>query len=115
MRIEPSHGVHPVFSSWLERRRDRMRAQMQAIDEERFDDLADLLGEDEEDRPPTPQSEGERQEYRRMLADSQELAARLAEIRGRLLAELKDVERRQGHVLPRDGRSGRGGSLDGYL
>jgi len=115
MRIEPAHGVHPVFSSWLERRRKRMQAQMQAIDEERFEDLVQLLDEEDDDRPPTLRSEGEREEYRRMLADSEALTARLAQIRSRLLTELRDVERRQGRAMPRDGRSTRGGSLDGYL
>lgn len=115
MRIDPAHSVHPVFSSWLERRRTRMRKQMQAIDEERFDTLVELIGEDDADRPPAPQTEREREEYRQMLADSEALTTRLAEIRSRLLSELRDVERRQGGFMPRQNRSSRGGSLDGYL
>lgn len=92
-----------------------MRAQLAAIDEERFDDLVELIGADHEDRPPAPQSEAEREQYRQMLADSEALASRLTEIRSRLLVELRDVERRQTRVAPRERRSTRGGSLDGYL
>jgi len=115
VRVEPSASVHPVFGSWLERRRRRMRAQMDAIEDERFDALVALIEEEDQDRPPTPRGEHEEEAYRRMLADSESLTVRLAEIRGRLLGELRDVERRQGLAIPRETRSRRGGSLDGYI
>lgn len=115
MHIHPIGHVHPAFGSWLERRRKRMEAQLSALDDERFDDLAVLIGADDEDRPPQPRSEAEREEYRRMLDDSRRLTERLAMVRSRILDELKDIERRQVRSVPVERRSGRGGALDGYL
>jgi hypothetical protein len=115
MYIHPSSHVHPVFGSWLERRKRRIDAQITAIEEERFGDLVELIGADEEDRPPEPRSEAEREEYRRMLEDSRNLTERLIRVRGRLLEELRTIDRRRQHALPVERRSGRGSSLDGYL
>jgi len=115
MNISPVGRIHPAFGSWLERRRERMEAQMSALTDERYGDLAVLISDDDEDRPPNPESESERQEYRRMLKESLQLSERLALVRGQLLEELKDVDRRQGAALPIERRSSRGGSLDGYL
>lgn len=115
MNVQPIGRVHPAFESWLERRRRRIDAQMSAIDEERYGDLVELIGADDEDRPPEPRSEAEREEYRRMLADSRRLTERLLRVRGRLLEELRNVERRRMHAPPREQRSSRGTALDGYL
>lgn len=115
MHIHPIGQVHPAFGSWLERRRKRMEAQLSALEEERFEDLAVLIGADDEDRPPEPRSPAERDEYRRMLDDSRRLTERLAMVRSRILEELKDLERRQVRSAPIERRSGRGGTLDGYL
>jgi hypothetical protein len=115
MNINPVSRVHPGFGSWIERRRKRMEAQLSALEEERYGDLAVLIGDDDQDRPPDPESETERDEYRRMLKESIQLSARLALVRGRLLEELKDVERMQQNAGPVERRSSRGGSLDGYL
>lgn len=115
MRVEPTASVHPVFSSWLERRRERMRAQMQALDDERFEDLVGLLDEEAADPPPPPGTDEERAEYEKMLASGEELTRRLADLRSKVLVELRGVERRQGRTLPNQGRSRRGGSLDGYV
>lgn len=91
-----------------------MRAQKQALDDERFDDLVGLLDEEAEDPPPPPSNDQERGEYEEMLAGSEELVRRLAELRSEMLVEIRGVERRQGRSLPNQGRSRRGGSLDGY-
>lgn len=116
MHIQPTNQVHPVFGSWLERRKRRMEAQLTALNEERYSDLVDLLGADDEDRPPEPRSDAEREEYRRMLEESRQLSERLIRVRGRLLEELRDVDRRRRQYSPpSERRSGRGGSLDGYL
>lgn len=92
-----------------------MEAQLTALDDERFDELAILIGSDDEDRPPQPRSEAEREEYRRMLEDSRVLTERLASVRRRLLEELRDIERGRVRSAPIERRSARGGSLDGYL
>lgn len=115
MSIQPVGSVHPAFARWIERRRQRVAAQVEAIGDERFGDLARLIEDDDQDRPPDPQNEEERAELERMLADSRDLASRMAKVRARLLVELRDVERKQvsGHVEER--RSERGGVLDGYL
>ena len=115
MHIQPTNHVHPVFGSWLERRKRRMDAQLTALDEERYGDLVELIGADDEDRPPEPRSEAEREEYRRMLDESLALSERLVRVRGRLLEELRTIDRRRLHAPPMERRSGRGGSLDGYL
>ncbi len=115
MRVEPTSGVHPVFSSWLERRRSRMQAQMEALHEERFEDLVGLLDEEAEDPPPPPRNDHERGEYEEVLASSEELTRKLSDARSRVLVELRSVERRQGRSLPNVGRSRRGGALDGYV
>ena len=115
MRVEPASGVNPVFSSWLERRRARMQAQMHALEDERFEDLVGLLDQEAEDPPPHPRSDQERSEYERMLAGSEELTRKLADMRSRVLLELRSVERRQGRSLHHQGRSRRGAALDGYV
>lgn len=115
MRVEPASGVHPVFSSWLERRRERVRAQLQALEDERFEDLVGLLDEEAADPPPRPRSEQERSEYEEVLSGSEELTRRLTDVRSRILLELRSVERRQGRSLPHQGRSRRGAALDGYV
>ena len=115
MQIQPTNRVHPVFGSWLERRRRRMEAQLSALDEERYGDLVELIGAEEEDRPPEARSEAEREEYRRMAEESRRLTERLIRVRGRLLEELRSIDRRRRHAPPSERRSARGGSLDGYL
>ena len=115
MSVNPVGGIPPSFGSWVERRRERIQAQLSALDDERFNDLATLIDADDEDRPPEPESEEDEREYRKMLADSEDLVRRLAKIRGRLLIELRDVERQQVSGPISESRRGRGGSLDGYL
>ena len=112
---QPVGGPHPAFESWLERRRKRIQAQMSALDEERYHDLVHLIGGDDEDRPPEPRTAAERDEYRRMLEDSRKLTERMLRVRGKILEELRDMERRRQRLLPGSNRSSRGGSLDGYL
>ena len=116
MNVNPVGGVHPAFGTWLERRRQRMEAQMSAIEEERYHDLVDLLDSEQDDRPPQPRSDREREQYRQMLRDQEKLAVRLVQVRRRLLGELRDVERKQASAsLEARSRSSLGGSLDGYL
>jgi hypothetical protein len=115
MNIHPTQGLQPAFASWIVRRRKRIEAQMNALDASRFEELADLIEQEDRDRPPPPQSEAEEEEYRRMLRESEELAARLADIRGHLLVELRDIERQQVRGQIGENRSLRGGSLDGYV
>lgn len=88
---------------------------MQAVDEERFEDLMGLLDEEAADPPPSPRDDAERAEYEEMLASSEELTRKLADLRSQILVELRGVERRQGRSLPNQGRSRRGGALDGYV
>ena len=115
MQVQPIGGPHPAFASWLDRRRKRIRAQMAALDEERYRDLVHLISADHEDRPPPPLSAAERDEYRQMLDDSRQLTERLLRVRGRLLEELRDVERRRRGAPPPERKRSLGGSLDGYL
>ncbi|MEM7416451.1 MAG: hypothetical protein AAF389_13185 [Gemmatimonadota bacterium] len=104
-----------VFGTWLERRRAQIKEQLSALEEERYGDLVDLITMDEADRPPPPRSERERQEFEQMLADSRELTERLIKVRGKILEELRGIERRRVMPSPRERRSERGRSLDGYL
>jgi hypothetical protein len=115
MNVNPVGGVHPAFDSWLERRRQRMQAQLAALDAERFGDLADLLDRDRDDRPPAFRRESDREQYRQMLREQEKLVERLALVRRRLLMEIKDVERQQVSGVAQDRVRSLGGSLDGYL
>ena len=115
MNVDPVGGVHPAFESWLERRRQRMRAQLAALEAEQFGHLAELLDRELDDRPPGPRKEGEREQYRQMLKEQEKLVERLAEVRRRLLTELKDVERQQVAGSMHERTRSLGGSLDGYL
>ncbi len=115
MQVQPVNGMHPPFARWIERRRQRMQAQVEALDAERFDDLAQLIDADDEDRPPPATTDEERDEYRRMLMESRELSNRMAEIRSRLLGELRDVERKQVRGPIGEKRSHRGRAVDGYM
>lgn len=115
MNVNPVGGVHPAFEAWLHRRRQRMRAQLSALEDERYHDLIDLLDVDTDDRPPDPGSEWERREYRRMLRDQEELGLKLVEMRARLLSELRDVQRMKVAGASAERTRALGGSLDGYL
>ena len=115
MNVSPIGSVHPSFGRWLERRRERMLQQLNAIDEERFHDLARLIDDDHDDPPPQPRSRAEHEEYKQMLEENEHLVRRLAQIRSRLLIELRDVEREQVKGAVPERRRSLGGSLDGYL
>ena len=39
MNVNPVSGLHPTFGSWLERRRERLQAQLMALEEDRFGDV----------------------------------------------------------------------------
>ncbi|MEQ1855318.1 MAG: hypothetical protein ABL963_02555 [Longimicrobiales bacterium] len=115
MNVSPIGGVPSSFEAWLDRRRARVRAQTEALDDGRFADLAELIGHDGDDRPPPPQNEFEREEYRRVLREHEQFAQRMAQMRRRILIELRDVERQR--VTGPLGQPHRalGGSLDGYV
>lgn len=116
MSVSPVRSADPVFGSWLDRRRASVEAQMKALEEERYGDLVALITKEDEDRPPPPPtSMGEREAYQQVLTDSRELTERMLKVRGRILEELRGIERRRSAPLPSERRSGRGGSLDGYL
>lgn len=115
MYVSPVRATDPVFGSWIERRRARIKAQLAALEEERYADLVELITTADEDRPPPPRSELERREYQQMLADSRELTERLIRVRGKVLEELRGIERRRVIPSPRERRSDRGNTLDGYL
>lgn len=116
MSVSPVRSADPIFGSWLDRRKARIEAQMKALEEERYGDLISLITEEDEDRPPPPPaSMGEREAYQQVLTDSRALTERMLKVRGRILEELRGIERRRSAPLPTEGRSGRGGSLDGYL
>lgn len=115
MYVNQVGGMHPAFGTWVERRRQRMLAQLSAIEEERFHDLAVLIDQEPEDPPPQPRNEREREEFRRMLEENEELVRRLASIRAKMLAELRDIERKQVRGVAPGRRSALGGTLDGYL
>lgn len=114
MYVQPTGSVHPSFGTWLDRRRKRIAAQMTAMDEERFEDLAELLRVEDIDRPPPPETGAEHREYYRMLAENEELVQRLSEMRVRILKELRDVERER-YQAPTEKRRSRGSSIDGYV
>ena len=113
--VDPIEHVPAVFSRWLERRRQNIEEQLAALDEERYADLLQLIGDADDDVPPAPQGDLEYQEYLRLLEDNRRLGDRLIEMRGRILDELRSVDRRRVSAPPSRRRGGRGGSLDGYL
>ena len=116
MNVNPIHNLHPAFDAWLERRRESMQARLAALEDERYEDLAELITKEEEDQPPEPRDEGEREQYRQLLAEHEEFQDRLQEVRRKLLQELKDVERQQVRgPIAADRYRGLGGTLDGYL
>jgi hypothetical protein len=115
MNVYPVGGVPSSFEAWLERRRARVQAQIAALDDGRYSDLAELIGHDGDDRPPPPQSALEREEYRRMLREHEQLAQRMALVRRRLLIELRDVERQRVSGPMGEPYRALGGSLDGYV
>ena len=115
MYVSPIRRTDPVFGSWIERRRAHIQAQLAALEEERYGDLVELITAVDDDRPPPPRSELERQEYQQMLADSRELTERLIRVRARVLEELRGIERRRATPSPRERRSERGRAIDGYL
>lgn len=88
---------------------------MKALEEERYSDLITLITEEDDDRPPSPRNPLEREAYQQVLTDSRALTERMLKVRGQILEELRGIERRRGAPLPSESRSGRGGSLDGYL
>ncbi len=114
MYVSPIRKSDPVFGSWVERRRAHIKAQLAALEEERYGDLVELITTVDEDRPPPPRSALEQAEYQQMLADSRELTERLIRVRSRILEELRGLERRRA-LPPEERRSERGRAIDGYL
>jgi len=116
MSVSPVRSADPIFGSWLDRRRARIEAQMKALEDERYGDLITLITDEEGDHPPpSPRSPVEREAYQQVLTDSRALTERMLKVRGQILEELRGLDRRRGAPLPTESRSGRGGSLDGYL
>ncbi len=115
MNVYPIGGIATPFETWLDRRRVRAKSQLSALNDGRFIDLAALIGEDTEDRPPPPSNEFEREEYRRMLLEHEALTRRMAEMRRSILLELRDVERQRVSGPVGEPYRALGGSLDGYV
>jgi hypothetical protein len=115
MNVYPIASVPSSFEAWLDRRRARAQAQFAALDDGRLADLAELMGHEVEDRPPPPRNEFEREEYRRMLREHEELSQRMAQMRRRILIELRDVERQRVSGPMGEPYRALGGSLDGYV
>lgn len=114
MNVQPIGGIHPAFESWLERRRARLQAQIAALDTERLDELVTLLGQEEQDRPPTPRTLEERHEYLRMLREQERLTERIAVLRRRLIAELEELDRERVRLPPEPRNRSVGHTFDGY-
>lgn len=115
MNVYPVGGISTPFESWLDRRRERARAQLSAMSDGRFVDLAALIGEDTDDRPPPPTNEFEREEFRRMLYEHEKLTQRMAQMRRSILMELRDVERQRVSGPVGEPYRVLGESLDGYV
>jgi hypothetical protein len=115
MNVEPVGAIHTDFGKWLERRRARLEAQLAALETERLEDLVALLAHEDDDRPPSPRTSQERAEYLKVLREHERLAQRMAVLRGRLLQELKELDRERIQPSTLDRYRSIGHRFDGYL
>jgi hypothetical protein len=116
--VRPTRRVSPIIGAWVERRRRHLAAQLAAADEERWEDLADLVAEADVDQMPAVESWSpeDRQRARTLLDEADLLNRKLAAARGRLLEAIDGAS--EGEVESRDLSSrsvSRGSRLDGYL
>jgi hypothetical protein len=118
--VKPIRAIDRVRGptpSWIDRRRREIDDQLTALEESRLDDLVDLIGDPRERHDERPgdlsMGEGEREE---LVQQAETLVRRLAQARREVMSELEAIEReRAATPLPRQRRSARGGSIDGYL
>lgn len=116
--VRPTRPVSPVISAWVERRRRHLAAQLAAADEERWEDLAEMVAEAGEEEMPRVDdlSPEDRRRAETLLEEADLLNRKLAAARARLLEALDepDPDTRSGPGAPRR-TDGRGGRLDGYV
>ncbi len=106
------------MSAWIERRRRHLAAQLAAADEERWDDLARLVAETEEEEMPAVDalSTEDRQGAQSLLEEADLLNRKLAAARERLRAALEEPARdHRAGAGPHAQTDGRGQRLDGYV
>jgi len=118
--IRPVGGVTGAFDRWVTARRARLRAQLEALRGERWDELGHLLEEDEGGEPPPGALGPEDQEAAdELLEDARRVRERLAAVRRDILHLIGESRGR-----PEPPRASRdplshsvrlGDRLDGYL
>lgn len=116
--VRPTRPVSPVMSAWIERRRRHLAAQLAAADEERWDDLARMVAETEDEEMPRVDalSPEDRRGAQSLLEEADLLNRKLAAARARLRAALDEPGRDARDGAGTQARTdGRGRRLDGYV